>query len=174
MKNDILIQLIGVVGTVLFFASYQCKSNKNLFRVQFLSYFCYTIHLLLLGAITGGISYILNLFRSFCLGSKYEFARGKGMCIIICFLQVVALVLTWSGWISILPVAANIAATIGGFTHNARKIRVAGMFINSPLWIIYDIIVGSWAGIFDEIVSEASMIISIIRYGWKNLDEVKE
>ena len=174
MKNDILIQLIGVVGTVLFFASYQCKSNKNLFRVQSLSYFCYTIHLLLLGAITGGISYILNLFRSFCLGSKYKFARGKGMCIIICFLQVMALVLTWSGWISILPVAANIAATIGGYTHNARKIRVAGIFINSPLWIIYDIIVGSWAGIFDEIVSEASMIISIIRYGWNNLDEVKE
>ena len=174
MKNDVLIQLIGVVGTVLFFVSYQCKSNKNLFRVQFLSYFCYTLHLLLLGAITGGISYILNLFRSFCLGSKYEFARGKGMCIIICFLQVMALVLTWSGWISILPVAANIAATIGGYTHNARKIRVAGMFINSPLWIIYDIIVGSWAGIFDEIVSEASMIISIIRYGWNNLDEVKE
>ena len=174
MKNDVLIQLIGVVGTVLFFVSYQCKSNKNLFRVQFLSYFCYTLHLLLLGAITGGISYILNLFRSFCLGSKYEFARGKGMCIIICFLQVMALVLTWSGWISILPVAANIAATIGGYTHNARKIRVAGIFINSPLWIIYDIIVGSWAGIFDEIVSEASMIISIIRYGWNNLDEVKE
>lgn len=174
MKNDIIIQLIGVVGTVLFFASYQCKSNKNLFRVQFLSYFCYTIHLLLLGAITGGISYILNLFRSFCLGSKYEFAKSKIMCAIICSLQVLALVLTWSGWISILPVAANIAATIGGYTHNARKIRMAGMFINSPLWIIYDIIVGSWAGIFDEIVSEASMIISIIRYGWKNLDEVKE
>ena len=174
MKNNVLIQLIGLVGTVLFFASYQCKSNKNLFRVQFLSYFCYTIHLLLLGAITGGISYILNLFRSFCLGSKYEFAKSKGMCAIICFLQVMALVLTWSGWISILPVAANIAATIGGYTHNARKIRMAGMFINSPLWIIYDIIVGSWAGIFDEIVSEASMIISIIRYGWKNLDEVKE
>jgi hypothetical protein len=47
------------------------------------------------------------------------------------------------------------------------------MFINSPLWIIYDIIVGSWAGILDEVVSEASMIISIYRYGWKNLDSVE-
>ena len=87
----------------------------------------------------------------------------------ICTLQIVTLLVTWSGWISILPVAANIAATIGGYTHNPRKIRVAGMFINSPLWIIYDILVGSWAGILDEIVTEASMIISIIRYGWKAL-----
>ena len=35
---------------------------------------------------------------------------------------------------------------------------------------IYDVSVGSWAGILDELASEASMIISVIRYGWKNLD----
>ena len=67
-------------------------------------------------------------------------------------------------------VVANIAATIGGYTYNARKIRLVGMLINSPLWIIYDIVVGSWAGILDEIVSESSMVISILRYGWKNMD----
>ena len=160
--HPIFIQAIGFAGTIIFFLSYQCKSNKNLFRVQFVSYLCYTIHLLLLGAVTGGISYILNTVRSFCLGSKYAFLKGKGMCCIICALQMVTLYLTWGGWWSILPVAANIAATIGGYTHNARKIRVAGIFINSPLWIVYNIIVGSWAGILDEIVSEASMIISII------------
>lgn len=81
--------------------------------------------------------------------------------------------LTWEGWISILPVAANIAATIGGYTHNGQKIRIAGIFINSPLWIIYDIYVGSWAGRADELASEASMLLSIYRYGWKNLDRTE-
>lgn len=170
----ILIQTIGILGTVLFFLSYQCKTNKNLFRVQFVSYLCYTVHLLMLGAITGGISYILNTVRSYCLGSKNAFLKGKWMCIIICLLQGTALALTWDGWWSILPVVANVAATIGGYTYNARKIRVVGIFINSPLWIVYDIVVGSWAGILDEIVSEASMLISIYRYGWKNLDSIKE
>ena len=172
MTGDLGIQVIGLIGTALFFLSYQCKSNKNLFRVQFLSYLCYTMHLLLLGAVTGGISYILNTVRSFCLGSKLEFAHSRTVCVILCTLQVLALAVTWSGWISLLPVAANIASTIGGYTHNARKIRVAGMFINSPLWIIYDILVGSWAGILDEVISECSMILSIVRYGWKNLDEI--
>ena len=174
MESNVGIQAIGLAGTVLIFMSFQCKSNKNLFRVQFLSYLCYTTHLLFLGAITGGISYILNTFRSFCLGSKIEFARSKKMCMIICTLQIATLIITWSGWISLLPVAANIASTIGGYTYNARKIRIAGMFVNSPLWIIYDIIVGSWAGILDEVFSEGSMIISIVRYGWKNLDKVNE
>ncbi len=171
MKDQfLLVQAIGFTGTILFFASFQFKNNKSLFRVQFLSYLFYTIHLIMLGAFTGGISYILNTIRSFCLGSRYSLLRSKQMCAIICILQVTAMVFTWSGWISILPVAANIASTIAGYTHNGKKIRVAGMFINSPLWIIYDVIVGSWAGILDEVVSEASMIISIIRYGWKNLD----
>lgn len=94
------------------------------------------------------------------------------MCSMICVLQLTALLITWSGWISLLPVIANIAATIGGYTHNARKIRTVGMFVNSPLWMIYDIIVGSWAGILDELISEISMLISIVRYGWKNLDKI--
>ena len=172
MTGNLGIQVIGLIGTALFFLSYQCKSNKNLFRVQFLSYLCYTMHLLLLGAVTGGISYILNTARSFCLGSKLEFAHSRTVCVILCTLQVLALAVTWSGWISLLPVAANIASTIGGYTHNARKIRVAGIFINSPLWILYDIMVGSWAGILDEVISECSMLLSIVRYGWKNLDEI--
>ena len=164
------IQLIGVAGTLLFFLSYQCRSNRNLFRVQLLSYLFYTAHLLLLGALTGGVSYMINTLRSFCLGSRWKFAHSQGMCAIICAMQLAALALTWSGWISILPVAANIAATLGGYTHNPRKIRIAGMFVNSPLWIDYDLCVGSWAGLLDEAVTEGSMILSIVRFGWKDLD----
>ncbi|MDO5545377.1 MAG: YgjV family protein [Eubacteriales bacterium] len=171
--KQIFIQSIGFLGTILFFLSYQCKSNKRLFRVQFASYLCYTVHLLLLGAVTGGISYVLNMVRSFFLGSKNAFLKGKRMCWIICLLQVATLFFTWDGWWSVLPVTANIAATIGGYTYNARKIRVVGMVVNSPLWIVYDIVVGSWAGILDEIVSEVSMIVSILRYGWKNLDSME-
>ena len=166
----LLIQGIGFFGTVLFFLSYQCRNNKSLFRVQFVSYLCYTVHLLLLGAVTGGISYILNTVRSFCLGSKNDFLKGRRICCVLCILQVTTLFFTWSGGWSLLPVIANIAATIGGYTYNARKIRIVGMLINSPLWIVYDIAVGSWAGILDEIVSEISMMISIFRYGWKNMN----
>lgn len=172
--KSIFIHAIGLFGTVLFFMSYQCKNNRTLFRVQFVSYLCYTTHLLMLGAITGGISYVLNTVRSFCLGSRSSFLKGKIMCAALCVMQVAALIFTWDGWWSILPVAANIAATVGGYTYSPKKIRLVGMFVNSPLWIIYDVIIGSWAGILDEIVTEISMTVSIFRYGWKNLDSVSD
>ena len=164
------IQTVGILGTVLFFLSYQCRKNQNLFRVQLVSYLCYTTHLLMLGAVTGGISYVLNTVRSFCLSSSFAFLKSWWTCGIICALQVITLYFTWDGWWSVLPVVANIAATVGGYTGNARNIRIAGIFVNSPLWIVYDIAVGSWAGIIDEIASEASMLLSVYRYGWKNLD----
>lgn len=66
----LMIQGIGLIGTVLFFLSFQCRNNKTLFRMQFLSYLFYTVHLLLLGAVTGGLSYIINTLRSACLGSR--------------------------------------------------------------------------------------------------------
>ena len=171
--RQLLIQTIGFAGTVLFFFSYQCRENRRLFQVQLASYLLYTVHLLLLGAVTGGISYILNTLRSFCLGSRYAVLKGKAACGLICLLQLTALYFTWDGWLSLLPVAANIAATVGGYTRDGRKIRLVGMLINSPLWMIYNLLVGSWAGILDEIVSEASMLLSICRYGWKNLEGAK-
>ena len=61
-----------------------------------------------------------------------------------------------------------------GYTHNAQKIRIAGMFFNSPLWIIYDLIIGSWAGAIDELASIISAMISIRRYGWKNLNQIDD
>ena len=174
LENAFFVQAVGLMGTVLFFLSYQCKSNRALFRVQLASYVFYTTHFLLLGAVTGGISYMLNTVRSFCLSGRQAFLKGKWMCVILCTLQMLTLIVTWDGFLSVLPIAANIAATIGGYTHNPRKIRIVGMFINSPLWIVYNVAVGSWAGVLDELVTEASMVISILRYGWKNLDRVEQ
>lgn len=112
----------------------------------------------------------MNTVQSFCLSSNIKFAKSKEMCLIICLLQVMTLFFTWSGFISLLPIIANIAATTGSYTYNAKKICAVAMFVNSPLWIIYDVIVGSWAGILDEVVTELSIIILIIRFGWNNID----
>lgn len=160
----LLIQAIGFLGTGLFFLSYQFKDSKTLFRVQFFSYLCYTVHLIALGAVTGGVSYLINLLRSFCLGSDRPFLRSRRMCAMLCAAQLCTLLFTWAGPLSLLPVAANIASTLGGYTHDPKKIRLAGMLVNSPLWILYDLAVGSWAGILDEAVSELSMIISLFRF----------
>ena len=112
---------------------FNARIKRICLKFSFLSYLFYTTHLFLLGAFTGGISYILNTVRSFCLSSNSKFAKSKEMCLIICMLQIITLFFTWSGIISLLPIIANIAATIGSYTYNAKKIRAVAMFVNSPL-----------------------------------------
>ena len=171
MLSNLVIQLIGLIGSGLYLASYQFRKNRTLFIIQAASYCFYFLHYYLLGALTGAFSYAVNFFRSALLSSKFKWAHSWWMCAVLCVTQIIIASLTWAGWISVLPCIANIASTIGGYTYNAQKIRASNMFVNSPLCMIYAIILGSWAGLIDELISEASMIISVIRFGWKVLNK---
>ena len=45
------------------------------------------------------------------------------------------------------------------------------IFFNAPLWITYDLLVGSYAGVIDEVATLLAVLISIYRLGWNNLDK---
>lgn len=38
-------------------------------------------------------------------------------------------------------------------------------------WLTYDLIVGAYAGVLNETIAATSIIVSIIRFGWKSLGE---
>ena len=164
MNYKIFVQIIGLIGTCFFFLSYQFKNNKTLFRVQLISYIFYTIHFILLGAITGAASYATNLLRSFFLSSENKKFHEMKFCVLICIIQIAVGIITWKGYISLLPMIGNVVLTIGNYTYNPKIIRFTGLFINSPLWMIHNIIVGSIAGIIDEAVMMLSIIISLFRF----------
>ena len=78
---------------------------------------------------------------------------------------------TWSGWPSLLPLAAMSTATIAFWTNNALNIRKANLFVASPAWVVYDILFLTYAGILNEVITISSILISIWRFGWKNLGD---
>ena len=45
--------------------------------------------------------------------------------------------------------------------------------IKSNRWLIYDVIVRSYGGIVSESITMLSILISIIRFGWKGLEKDK-
>lgn len=174
MENrfDILIQTIGFIGLLFFFISYQVKTNKVLFFMQILGCLSFSIQFALLGAYSGCLSVLINIVRNTML-TKYndsKIVRWKGWVAVFSLLSLMITLLTWSGPLSLLPVAGTISGTIGYWTNNARKIRLANLFVNSPCMLIYDALVNSWGGVLNECITIASIIISIIRFGWESLD----
>ena len=81
---------------------------------------------------------------------------------------------TWQGAFSILPCIGVVTVTMAGWSRNGRKVRLANLWVASPAWLIYDAYTHSWSGILCEALSMGSVIVSVLRYGWKALDTVEQ
>lgn len=163
-------QAIGFVATGLEIGSYQCKSSRKLIFVQMCGNIAFLTHMLMLGAYSGCINLLISCIRNFILSSKGEWARWKGWLWVLVGANLLGTFLTWESPFSLLPCIAVIAITVGCWTRNGKKIRIASFCCSSPSWLIYDIYSGSYSGIVTEIFVLSSVVISIFRYGWKALD----
>lgn len=132
---DILVQAIGFLGLLFFFISFQVKTNKRFFVMQTLGCLTFSLQFALLGAFSGALSLLVNITRNAMLTKYNESAlvRWKGWIAVFSALSLAAALLTWSGPISLLPVATTVAGTIGYWTNNARNIRIANLAVNSAV-----------------------------------------
>lgn len=79
------------------------------------------------------------------------------------------------GFLGLLAFIASTVSTIFYWTNDARKLRLANLFVSSPCWIIYDSIVGSMGGVISESFTMISIVVSIYRFGLRKVyNEVDE
>lgn len=167
---QVVTQAVGFVATGLEIGSYQCKNSRKLIFVQLCANIAFLTHMLMLGAYSGCVNLFISCIRNFILSSKGQWARWKGWLWILVGANLLGTMLTWKNLFSILPCIAVIAVTCSCWTRNGRKIRLTAACCSSPCWLIYDIYTGSFSGIVTEIFVLSSVLISVLRYGWKALD----
>lgn len=170
--NEYMVQAIGILGVALFIISYQIRSNRALFLCQLMGCIVFCVHFFLMGAYTGAISLIVNIARNLLLikSNDWKWAKSQVTLAAIILLLLVMTICTWAGWISILPFVSVAVTSIGYWTQNAQKIRLSQLF-GSPCTLLYDILVHTWGGAVCEAITILSIIISIVRFGWRNLGE---
>ena len=168
--NEYIVQGIGFTGTALFIISYQIKSNRALFFCQMLGCIVFCIQFTIMGAYTGAISLIINIARNVLLlkSNTWKWAGSKAAMYIVLLLLTLLTAYTWAGWISLLPFASVAVTTIGYWTHNGQKIRISQL-IGSPCTLTYDLLIRTWGGALSESITIVSILVSIYRFGWKNL-----
>lgn len=168
--NEYMVQAIGILGVALFIISYQIRSNRALFLCQLMGCIVFCVQFFLMGAYTGAISLIVNIARNLLLikSNDWKWAKSQVTLAAIILLLLVMTICTWAGWISILPFVSVAVTSIGYWTQNAQKIRLSQLF-GSPCTLLYDILVHTWGGAVCEAITILSIIISIVRFGWRNL-----
>lgn len=170
--SAVFIQGIGFVAVLFFIFSYQLRSNRMLFLCQLLGCSIFCLQFCLMGAYTGAVSLLVNILRNLLLLKidQWDWVKSKVTMSGILLLLAVMTILTWDGWISLLPLASVGVTTVGYWTNNAQKLRLF-QFFGSPCTLLYDILIHSWGGVISESITLASIIISVIRFGWSDLEK---
>lgn len=170
---DIITQGIGFVGVLFFIISFQIKSNRKLFIMQLLGSGMFCCQFFLLGAYSGMVSLLAIMARNALLIKVRDWPWVRSQKTLAAFLVICigCVALTWQGPVSLLPLLAMVGTTVAYWTDNAQKIRLGILVFDVPGWLIYDIIVGSWGGVVNELITLASVLISIRRYGWKAMND---
>lgn len=170
--NEIVLQSIGFLGAALFIFSYQLRSSRALFSCQFVGCVLFCVQFFLMGAYTGALSLIVNIARNLLLlkAKDWKWAGSRAALAVILALLLGLTAYTWAGWISLLPFVSVAVTSVGYWTRNAQKIRLSQL-IGSPCTLVYDLLVGSWGGALSESAALLSILVSIFRFGWKNLGQ---
>lgn len=172
---DIVIQSLGLIAAGLMISSFQCRTNRNLFALQFAAVSFFAVQFIFLGGLTGGLVLIIGMVRNLLL---LQFHRGWPQKKIFMWLFIAAYIsatlFTYENTMSLLPLLAMCVGTFFMWTDNRGLIRMANLCVACPAWLIYDIYIGSYGGIINEIFIMISILISIKRYGFRSLMDEKE
>lgn len=162
----------GVLSTICFIISFQIKSNKALYITQSIADVFYCLQFFLLGAYGGLFNMGLYILRNLLLIkiNDWTWLKWKGWAYIFCIPSLIYMFVTWSGPLDLLPFIAYAVSTFAFFTDSAKIIRLSELFCVSPAWLTYDLITGAYGGVLNELVILGSVVVSIIRFGWKGLD----
>lgn len=163
-------QIIGFGGAGLNFLSFQQSKRRGIIGVQIGAAVLFIIHYIILGidgdgeAFSGAALNFIGLLRSIVfINNHKKWAKSPVWLVVFVVISTVAAILTWEAWYSFLPSAAMILTTVSYWMKSETKIRLI-TFPSSPCWLVYNIIVGSVAGIVTECIVMTSLIIAIVRY----------
>ena len=161
---EVFVQAIGFIGIALNIVAVQFNKHWQIILFKTLGSAMFVVQYILLKAYTGaamdGIGILRNIIFIFTVKS------GKPTLLWIIFFAVLTVtfgVLTFEGYISFLAIGAKLLSCIAYGINNPRTIRYLGL-PTSMLWVTYNSIHISIAGVINEILVTSSIIIAEIRY----------
>ena len=156
----LLIQALGLIAFLCTTVSYWGKGKKQILAIQIVGDIFYATHYFLLGAITGGLTQVLGLFREtsfFCAKTKKQ---EKIIFVILVPIYLFIGCMTSTTIIEIFPILASI--TYCYTLTMAANYVVLGGLIDAIYWLFYDIICGSYTGAFADTIVIVSNTLSLI------------
>ena len=167
LSVPVVIQLIGFVGLGMSVGAFQFKKHGQIVFCKIISALSFALHYALLGAWSGAALELISAIRDVIFRHQVKKNRSTLPTMIGFGLFVVATgVVTYTGWLSLLPVACKLLTTISYGMKNEKWLRRITM-PSSFLWIIYNSSVGSISGMVTDCLNLVSILIAMYKFDYK-------
>ena len=143
------------------------QKNKRSFTLlsQLSAAIFFTVHFILLNALTASAMNIISAFRAYTFNLRDSNKLLNNQLLMYAFIGFfwIAGLLTWQGPISLLPITSMSLECFALWSADPKILRWV-FFLARPGWIIYNFLVGSYAGLATEAFIVGSLLIAIIRF----------
>lgn len=160
--QELIAQALGIAGTVMLLTLYHCKTRRKMLWHKWTADLLWSAHYLCLGAVGGAIPNAVGVLRESVFLYDKPWTRRK-------LLPVVFIVINWcvafaSGVnsYSFLPIAASTLVTVSLFVEKPTLTRLLSIPVCTA-FLVYDGLVGSWAGMVNEALSLVSIVTALIK-----------
>lgn len=139
------IWLFGIATFVALVLSLCVKSRRSSLYIQAISCLLEAIYDFLISAVTGGVLNIFNFIRSFFFAERKRFGRKfyVGLLMLFELIVVVNCILTWRGFVSLLPTIGSLIRTYCLWQSSMTLIRFSGV-TTGLTYSAYYAIYGGW------------------------------
>ena len=167
---DIIIQGIGFLALASSLISFQFKKHGQIMFFRTASELIFAVQYILLGAWTAAIMDGISVVRNSLYTQLVKKNRSTTPVIIIfCIFVVITGLVAFDGIISLLPIISKLLTTVSYGMKNERWLRLITL-PSCIFWIIYNVFVGSAAGVMADSMTLVSLLIAMYKFDIKKTD----
>lgn len=159
----LLAQICGFVAMATAVSMYQFKRHRTIMILMVVCSFIWCMHYCFLGLFTPVMMNIVNVIRNIVYSFRdRKWAQSKLIPVVFVALSIALAVITWDNIWSVLPLIAAVFTTVANWQTDTKILK----YMTIPVcicWFIFNFINHSYAGMANEILALASIIISLTR-----------
>ncbi len=160
---NLIAQVAGILGTTMIFFSFTARKRPHILLGKLTADVLWMTHYFLIGAYSGAALNILAIGRESVFYNKEKaWASSRFWLCLILALTVGSCVLTWEGWLSLLPMVGSSLAVVSYWCTNPLHIRLLALPAQI-LWLIYGILHFTIPGIAGTLVAIVAIGIGLYK-----------
>ena len=162
---SIIAQICGALSLLFLVCSYLSKDKNTYFKHQLVANIFYGLQYLLLNALTGFITQIVSIVKTFEFGREQKKYNKTSIISLIIFevLYIATGFLSFSNPISLIPVIISLGYTWASWQPNLKITCIAGI-LAGLLWFIYNLNVSAYVALISSVIESFSGLIGLIKH----------